>query len=390
VSLLLDALKRAEQEKHTRNGERPPPPTPLAAPSAANSPTGALELQPLGGASAPPRSEAAAHAAQALFQAKTARDDASANRGMLWATVGVIAVIVAAAAAYVWYSLRTLTPQLVAAAAVRPPPAPTPQPASGMTIGELPATLPAAPVAASAPVAESATPAAPPREPPARRAAALASELLRERPAPAEPETRLARTQEPAARIPADVTTAYAALRNGDLATARRSYQAALAADPRGIDANLGMATLEARAGNRPVAAAHYRKVLDSDPRNVTALAGLAAIADFGRAEGLETRLREDIARHPGNAPLHSALGNMFASQSRWHDAQAEYFEALRLDPANADVAYNLAVSLDHLGQARLAADHYRRALEAARSQPAQFDARQVEQRLTQLSTGAR
>jgi hypothetical protein len=42
-------------------------------------------------------------------------------------------------------------------------------------------------------------------------------------------------------------------------------------------------------------------------------------------------------------------------------------------------------VSLDHLGQARPAADYYARALEAARSQPAAFDPRAVERRVAEI-----
>ncbi|HUP29842.1 MAG TPA: tetratricopeptide repeat protein [Usitatibacter sp.] len=404
MSLLLDALKRAEQEKHTRNGERPPPPPRAESPSppaAANSPTAAgLELQPLGspGGVPPqpaPRSEAA-HAAQVMFAAKTPREEAAGNRGMLWATVGAIIVVVAAAGAYVWYSLRMLTPQLVAAAAVRPPPAPTPAPAAGMTIGELPAMgalpAPVRPGPAAAPVAE-APPPDPRKEPPTPRTSeSLVSQILREgttveAPAvPARAPLSFAPTPEPAARVATEVTSGYDALRGGDLARARSSYQAALARDARSLDANLGMATVEARSGNRPAAASYYRRALEADPQNSTALAGLAGVADFARVEGLETRLLEDIGRQPRSAALHFALGNLFASQSRWHDAQAAYFEAHRLEPANADVAYNLAVSLDQLGQARLAADHYRRALEAARGQQPQFDPLQVERRLAELA----
>jgi Tfp pilus assembly protein PilF len=185
--------------------------------------------------------------------------------------------------------------------------------------------------------------------------------------------------------VPADLTQGYEALRSGDTGTARRAYQAALARDPRSIDANLGMATLEARNGDRALAASHYRRVLEADPRNATALAGLASVAD-SRAENLEALLREDIARQPQSAALQLALGNVYASQARWHDAQAAYFEAHRLDPASADIAYNLAVALDQMGKTKLAAEQYRRALESSRGQPVQFEAAQVERRLAEIA----
>ena len=116
-----------------------------------------------------------------------------------------------------------------------------------------------------------------------------------------------------------------------------------------------------------------------------TALAGLAALADFSRPEALEAQLRGELARNPDSAALRFTLGNLFSAQARWHEAQGEYYEAHRLDPGNADVLYNLAVALDNLGQARVAAGFYRRALEAAREQGAQFDPAPVARRLAEI-----
>ena len=133
------------------------------------------------------------------------------------------------------------------------------------------------------------------------------------------------------------------------------------------------------------LAASHYRRALDVDPRNATALAGLAAVAEFSRPEGIESQLRADIAASPSSAPLHFTLGNLFALQSRWGEAQVEYFEAYRLEPESADFAYNLAVSLDHMRQPKLAAEYYSRALDGARNQATQFDPQVAARRLAQL-----
>jgi Tfp pilus assembly protein PilF len=186
-------------------------------------------------------------------------------------------------------------------------------------------------------------------------------------------------------RVPAEVAAGYAQLRDGDYGAAKRSYAAALAADPANLDAQLGAATLEARSGNRMLAASHYRRALELDPRNTTAIAGLASIADYTQPEGLESQLRAELSRSPQSPQLHFTLGNLYASQARWNEAQLEFFDAYRLDPANADVIYNLAVSLDHIGQSRLAAEHYRRALDAARGQASQFDPAAVSRRLADL-----
>jgi Tfp pilus assembly protein PilF len=212
----------------------------------------------------------------------------------------------------------------------------------------------------------------------------IVASLLKQPAAPAAAPLRLAPTEQKP-RVPSEVANGYDALRSGDLPAARRSYAAALISDATSVDALLGMATVEARIGNRAAAGSHYRRALEIDPRNATALAGLASIADYSQPEALESQLRSDVARYPQSSALHFTLGNLYASRSRWQDAQAEYFEAYRIEPASSDIAYNLAVSLDHLGQSRLAARYYRAALESARGQATQFDPAPVARRLAEL-----
>lgn len=401
MSLLLDALKRAEQEKLARQpGTSPAPPArPVAVPSPSAGPS--LELQPIGiaGGSAPAhaahaapgaRADGAAHAAQNVFQAKAADPDAPRNRTVLWTMFGAIAIVAIAAAAYVWYSVKSLTPQY--ASTPRPRAAPTPPPASGAplpptaamgSIVPAPGAVVPAQVAPEAPPSAAAAPAAATAPPPMHTAAERLERAAAEARTP--PPLQMDRSPEDARRVPAQVAQGYESLRRGDFAAARRGYAAALASDPTNADAHLGMATIEARSANRAAATEHYRRVLELDPRNATALAGLAALADFSRPDALEAQLQADLARLPESAALQFTLGNLYAAQARWSEAQAAYFEAHRLDPGSAEIAHNLAVSLDHVGQRRLAAGFYRRALEGARGRVPPFDAAAVARRLAEL-----
>ena len=376
MSLLLDALKRAEQEKQSR-GPKPA--------GAASSPASArLELQP----TSQPSAAASARPETAASPSRPAYPAAPARRAVMWAAVGVLVVAVIAGAGYVWYSVNALVAKPQPGALRAPPPQPI-KPAASAPPAQSPsagvfAGAGNAPSAAEANRANTASaleptaPAAP--EKPAARASRIQPSL-----APST-ELRRAKPQEVPV-VPVDVAAGYAALRGGDLGVARRHYVAAIAADGANVDALVGLATVEARSGNRAAAVGLYRSALEVDPRNATALAGLAALAETPGSEALEARLAGEIARDPRSAALHFTLGNAHASAGRWLQAQAAYFEAHRLDPANADILHNLAVSLDHAGQPRLAAGFYRQALAAAR-EGAQFDRAAVARRLTEIDPG--
>jgi tetratricopeptide (TPR) repeat protein len=319
---------------------------------------------------------------------------ASGSKKAVFAIIGIALLAVLAGGAYVWYEINK-SPGPIA----RAPMAPTPvKPAAAA-----PATPPAETVAAAAAGAEGKPDPAkgdgvPPvstlkpgsvaakAKPQPKAAEQLVMSLLKDSPraAKAAPPLKLDKKFD-LPRVAPEVSQGYDALRSGDLATARKAYEAAVAADATGLDAHLGLATVAARTGDRTTAMRHYRRALELDPKNPSAVAGLASLADFSRPDVLEAQLRADLTRYPASAPLHYTLGNLYAAQSRWNEAQAAYFEAYRLDPETADIAYNLAVSLDHLGQSRLAADFYQRALAASGKQDVQFDKGQVSRRLAEL-----
>jgi len=91
------------------------------------------------------------------------------------------------------------------------------------------------------------------------------------------------------------------------------------------------------------------------------------------------------LAQQPGAAVLHFALGNVYAGQNRWSEAQQEYFKAYVAEPGNADFAFNLAISLEHLRQTKPAADYYRKALDLHAVRPGSFSPLQAQSRLRAL-----
>ncbi len=98
-----------------------------------------------------------------------------------------------------------------------------------------------------------------------------------------------------------------------------------------------------------------------------------------------ESRLKNMIATQPEAGFLHFALGNQMALQARWPEAQAAYFKALSNEPDNADYAYNLAVSLDHIRQSKLALEYYQKALALSDARPSTFDRTRATARMREL-----
>jgi Flp pilus assembly protein TadD len=180
------------------------------------------------------------------------------------------------------------------------------------------------------------------------------------------------------------LTAAYQAYQSGDLATAWQRYREVLLKDAKNRDALLGMAVIAQQQGQDEAAIQYYRQVLALDPRDPVAQAGMSGFAT-GDAAGKESRLKLGLAQTPQSAALHFALGNLYSEYSRWGEAQQAYFNAFRLEPANAQFAFNLATSLDHLGQRKLAAQYYTQALQIDITGNSGFDRVQTQQRLKQL-----
>ena len=121
-------------------------------------------------------------------------------------------------------------------------------------------------------------------------------------------------------------------------------------------------------------------------PADTIARAALIALDEQNPTRG-ESRLKVLLRSEPQAAHLHFNLGNLYAAQSRWPEAQHSYFTAYRFDRGNADYAYNLAVSLDHLSQSRSALGLYREALVLSRSRRASFESAAVRHRIRDLAT---
>ncbi|MDR2788168.1 MAG: tetratricopeptide repeat protein [Candidatus Accumulibacter sp.] len=306
---------------------------------------------------------------------------------LLWPIAGVGFLAALGVAGYFWWQLRAVQP---------PPPAAHP-PAMPTTVGAPVYGIPSAP---SAPIAESglaplppAPEAAPPSPPaerptaparPSARAAENSTPVPAEAPPRPEPADKTPRLTRAIPRTNTPLERAYEALRSGRDEEARDAYERALQTDGRNTDALLGLATLAARRGRVDEAYAYYLRALETDPADATARAGVLSMGGRSDADA-ESLLTGALARQPGSPPLLFALGGLYARQQRWSEAQQSYFDAYAGEPDDPDIIFNLAVSLDHLRQDKLAARYYRLALGAADGRAAAFDRDRVKARLLEL-----
>jgi tetratricopeptide (TPR) repeat protein len=183
------------------------------------------------------------------------------------------------------------------------------------------------------------------------------------------------------------VEAGYRAYTSGDLATARSEYEQALRDEPANRDALLGLAAIDVRTGRYESAEALYLRVLQLEPRDPQAQAALISLRS-GRSDPLatESRVKTMLAQDPSAHVLNFALGNELAQQNRWAEAQQEYFKAYTAEPDNADFAYNVAVSLDHLRKPREALDYYQRAIGLSQKRGASFDLAAAKARASELA----
>ena len=183
------------------------------------------------------------------------------------------------------------------------------------------------------------------------------------------------------------IAEAYAALQANQNSEAARLYRSARAIDSDQRDALLGAAAAASALGNYDEAAQLYRRRLQSDPNDTYARAGLLSLAtDANSRTSVIGEVNAMLRDYPESAQLHFLKGVRLAAAHQWQTAQSAFYQAYRRDIENADYAFNLAVTLDHLGQPSLARVYYERALDLTERRKYNFDSRAARQRLSELT----
>lgn len=356
-----------------------PPPQPRPAQSKSTATHSAKGPAPSSNPAAKPLTHAQ-QAAKSVFEAK----QPARGTPVFFITVAVITLIaVACIGIYFWLQLqpksgllpaKSAAPQLAVPSVATQPPAVSPVPASAQAGSR---ALQAAEPERKVDIREAPIPVPPARPATQGRKRSALDELS------GEPGGIRFRSSQPG--IDPALMRGYELYQAGDRAGAKMAYEQALKNDANNLDALHGLGVLAVQ--NRQVEEAEYyfQRTLTVDPRDAVARAGLAALRNQSDPTNTESRLRSLLAEQPNSSQLNFALGNLLAANARWAEAQQAYFKAMATEPENPDVLFNLAVSLDHLHQAKLAADYYRKAVAAAANRPHQFDTGRANERIRAL-----
>jgi Flp pilus assembly protein TadD len=339
-------------------------------------------------ARAPAANPAPRESVQNLFNAKQTGQPPA--RKSFAIAIGVLTVVaVCGIGGYFWWQLQPKVAPIASRAPLTPAP----------TAAAQPAAIPASPASAPNPVA-AASAIAPPASTPAPGATTKANANKDDDDGP-KPSAQ-ARQQTPArgpnsdqdslvrvTRAPLKVNPAllrgFDAFNRGDLALAQLEYERAQKAEPRNTDVLHGLAAIAMRQGRLDQAEWLYRQITEADPQDTVAIVALINARGPIDPGAAESRLKSLSAAQPELAAPHFSLGNLYARHSRWADAQQAYFRAYTAEPDNPDILYNLAISLEHLRQNKLAAQYYGQAIAAAQNKPAGFDKAQAAARQAAL-----
>jgi len=283
---------------------------------------------------------------------------------------------------------------------------------------ELPAPIDPLPAGGASPMLSAENPIAPPRTAPGNSTGAPdVSDSLPRRPVPQTSpplranhtsadisETVAAALPDPESRVAQDgdalesivrsrrpegdqaLHNAWFALAAGKDREALHMYRSVLQTGPARSDAMLGAAAALTHLGLHEQARRHYLRVLEIDPANAAARTNLLALRVRTGENPSEQEILALVDGEPSDF-LYALLGHIRAAGNRWIEARVAFEIAYRLQPASAVHAFNLAVTLEHLGLPESALDYYRRAAALGESiVRSEFDRQLLVHRITVLS----
>jgi len=185
--------------------------------------------------------------------------------------------------------------------------------------------------------------------------------------------------------VSALILEAYNQFYRENYAQANELYMHVILREPNNRDALLGLSAIAIKQQRYEFARQKYLYLLRLNPKDSIAIAGMSSIKNDIDPQLNESQLKFMLKENPDAAHLYFALGSLHASQKKWPEAQSAYFSAWSAENKNADYAYNLAVSLDHLDKRDQALDFYTLSLKLKQASSGNFSSENTSQRIRTL-----
>jgi tetratricopeptide (TPR) repeat protein len=123
----------------------------------------------------------------------------------------------------------------------------------------------------------------------------------------------------------------------GNTDAANKDLQEALALAPSDINSLANYASLQWKLGQKDAAQNTYLKILELDHDNRTALSSLGYLSrDKGDTKAAETYFKRAVNAHPKDFEAYLALGDLYAAERNFPEAESNYEDAYKRMPSNA------------------------------------------------------
>ena len=181
------------------------------------------------------------------------------------------------------------------------------------------------------------------------------------------------------------ILEAYNQFQRENYKQANKLYNQVILREPKNRDALLGLSAIAIKQQRYEYARQKYQYLLRLNPKDSIAIAGISSIKNDADSKLNESQIKFMLKEKPDSAPLYFALGTLYSSHKKWPEAQSAYFSAWSTENKNADYAYNLAVSLDHLDKRDQALNFYNLSLKLKQASSGNFSSENVLQRIRTL-----
>ncbi|MBI5179280.1 MAG: tetratricopeptide repeat protein [Nitrospinae bacterium] len=141
--------------------------------------------------------------------------------------------------------------------------------------------------------------------------------------------------------LKAHVKSAEVYMKQGDEAAALSSLQKASEISPANAERHVEIAKIHMKKGDDVAARAALENAVRYDPRKATEIA--EELLTQGKPQMAEGFFRKTLEKHADSVHIYNRLGIALRRQGKWQEAITEYEKAIKVDPHDEGLYFNMA-----------------------------------------------